>query len=116
MRGLKQKIAFSVVLLIGVVSSESKAFTIEECYAAVKRDYDNCQGGSYFKNYGHCQNRAQAALASCQRGEYTPPGRSPKDQCLQRVEAEYRSCGYRAACSNKWIQGLNECSAIPSNY
>ena len=116
MLGLRQRIAFTAVLLIGVVSSESKAFTIEECYAAVKRDYDNCQAGSYFQNYGHCQNRARAALASCQQGVYVPPGGSTKDQCLQRVEAEYRNCGYRAACTNRWIQGLNECSAIPSNY
>jgi hypothetical protein len=116
MLGLRQRIAFTAVLLIGVVSSESKAFTIEECYAAVKRDYDNCQAGSYFQNYGHCDNRARAALASCQLGVYVPPGGSPKDQCLQRVEAEYRNCGYTAACTNRWTQGLNECSAIPSNY
>ena len=68
----RHRIAFTAVLLIGVVSSESKAFTIEECYAAVKRDFDNCQAGSYFQNYGHCQNRAQAALVSCQQGVYVP--------------------------------------------
>jgi hypothetical protein len=116
MLGLTQRIAFTALLLIGVVSSESKAFTIEECYAAVQRDYDNCAGGSLYPDYGLCRNRALAALASCKQGRYAPPGTSPKDQCLQRVEAEYRNCGYRAACSNRWIQGLNECSSIPSNY
>jgi hypothetical protein len=113
---LRQRIAFIAVLLIGVVSSESKAFTIEECYAAVQRDYNNCAAGSLYSDFGHCQNRARAALVSCQQGIYVPIGGSPKDQCLQRVEAEYKNCGYRAACSNRWIRGLNECSSIPSNY
>jgi hypothetical protein len=116
MLGLRQRIAFTAVLLIGVVPSESKAFTIEECYDAVQHDYANCKAGEYFDSHGLCENRARAALASCQRGIYVRPGESSKDQCLQRVEAEYRNCGYRAACSNRWIQGLNECASIPSNY
>lgn len=116
MLGLRQRIAFTAALLISVVPFESKAFTIEECYTAVQRDYDNCTAGSLYQNFGQCENRARAALASCQRGIYVPPGASSKDQCLQRVEGEYKNCGYRAACSNRWIQGLNECSSIPSNY
>jgi len=116
MLGSTQRIAFTAALLIGVVSSESQALTIEQCYALVKRDYDNCQAGSYYKNYGHCQNRAQAALAACQQGIYVPIGASPKDQCFKRVEAEHMACGNRPACADRWIQGLNQCSAIPSNY
>ena len=111
MLGLRQRIAFTAVLLIGVVSSESKAFTIEECYAVVQRDHANCKAGEYYSSFGHCENRRAEGLTSCSsQGVYVPPGASQKDQCLQRVEAEYRNCGYRAVCTNRWIQGLQQCN------
>jgi hypothetical protein len=116
MLGLTQRIAFTALLLIGVVSSESKAFTIQECYAAVQRDYDNCAAGSLYPDYGYCRNRAAQGLVYCQQGRYVRPGTSQKDQCFTRVEAEHASCGNTPACSNRWIQGLNQCSSIPSNY
>jgi hypothetical protein len=110
MLGLRQRIAFTAVLLIGVVPSESKAFTIEECYAVVARDYANCKAGEYYSSFGHCENRRAERLTSCSRGEFVQIGESRKDQCLKRVEAEYRNCGYRAACTNRWLQGLQECN------
>ena len=110
MLGLRQRIAFTAVLLIGVVPSGSKAFTIEECYDAVGQDYANCKAGEYYRSFGHCENRRAEGLASCSQGVYVPPGASPKDQCLERVQAEWRNCGYRAACANRWIQGLQECN------
>jgi hypothetical protein len=110
MLGLRQRIAFAAALLIGVVPSGSKAFTIDECYDAVGRDYANCKAGEYYYSYGLCENRRAEELASCSQGRYVPPGASPKDQCLTRVEAEYRNCGYRAVCTNRWLQGLQECN------
>ena len=110
MLGLRQRIAFTAVLLIGVVPSGSKAMTIEECYAAVEHDYANCKAGEYYYSYGQCENRRADRLASCSQGVFVPIGASPKDQCLERVEAEYRNCGYRAVCTNRWLQGLQECN------
>jgi len=110
MLGLRQRIALTAVLLIGVVASGSKAFTIEECYAVVERDYANCKEAEYYSSFGHCENRRAERLASCSQGVFVPLGASPKDQCLNRVEAEYRNCGYRAVCTNRWIQGLQECN------
>jgi hypothetical protein len=107
MLGLRQRIAFTAVLLIGVVPSESKA---QECYAAVERDYARCKAAEYYSSFGHCENRRAEGLTSCSRGVYVPPGASQKDQCLNRVEAEYRNCGYRAVCTNRWLQGLQECN------
>src|SRR5262245_11482202 len=107
MLGLTQRIAFTAVLLIGVVSSESKA---QDCIAAVQRDYANCKNGEYYYSFGHCENRRAEGLASCSQGVYVPPGASRKDQCLNRVEAEYRNCGYRSVCTNRWLQGLQECN------
>ena len=110
MLGLRQRIAFTAVLLIGVAPSGSKAFTIEECYAVVQRDYANCKAAEYYSSFGHCENRRAEGLASCSQGVYVPPGGSRKDQCLNRVEAEYRNCGYRSVCTNRWLQGLQECN------
>ena len=111
MLGLRQRIAFAAVLLIGVVPSASKAMTIEECYAVVEHDYANCKAGEYYYSYGQCENRRAEQMAYCSQGQYVPPGASQKDQCLQRVQQEYAACGYRGgACTNRWIQGLNECS------
>jgi hypothetical protein len=108
MLGLRQRIAFAAALLIGVVPSGSKAFTIEECYGAVGQAYANCKAGEVYSSFGHCENRRAEGLASCSQG--VPPVASRKDQCLTRVEAEYRNCGYRAVCTNRWIQGLQECN------
>jgi hypothetical protein len=110
MLGLRQRIAFAAVLLIGVVPSGSKAMTIEECYAVVEHDYANCKAGEYYYSYGQCENRRAERLTSCSQGVFVPLGASPKDQCLERVEAEYRNCGYRAVCTNRWLQGLQECN------
>src|SRR6476661_611955 len=110
MLGLRQRIAFTAVLLIGVAPSGSKAVTIEECYAVVEGDYANCKAAEYYSSFGHCENRRAERLASCSQGVFVPLGASGKDQCLTRVEAEYRNCGYRAVCTNRWIQGLQECN------
>jgi hypothetical protein len=108
MLGLRQRIAFTAVLLIGVVPSESKA---RDCYAAVQRNYANCKAGEYYSSFGHCENRRAEGLTSCsQDGVYVPAGASRKDQCLNRVEAEYRACGYRSVCTNRWLQGLQACN------
>src|SRR5215469_13887012 len=108
MLGWRQRIAFTAVLLIGVVPSGSKAFTVEECYAVVEQQYANCKAGEYYQSFGLCENRRAERLVSCSQG--VPPSANRKDQCLNRVEAEYRNCGYRAACANRWIQGLQECN------
>lgn len=105
MPGLRQRIAFTAVLLIGVVPSVSRAFTIEECYDAVGQDHANCKAGELYSSFGHCENRRAEGLVSCSHGEYVAPGASRKDQCLARVEAEYRNCGYRSVCTSRWIQG-----------
>jgi len=64
MLGLRQRIAFAAVLLIGVVPSGSKAFTIEECYAAVEGDYANCIGASLYPTLGQCENRMAQQICS----------------------------------------------------
>src|SRR5215475_7645825 len=110
MFGLRERIAFTAVLLIGVVSSGSKAFTVEDCYAVVQRDYANCKAAEYYSSFGHCENRRAERLASCSQGEFVPIGGSRKDQCLERVWTEYRNCGFRGVCANRWIQGLQECN------
>ena len=110
MFGLRERIAFTAVLLIGVVPSGSKALTIEACYAVVQRDYANCKAAEYYSSFGHCENRRAERLASCSQGKLVPLGASQKDQCLKRVEAEWAACGYRAACQNRWLQGLQECN------
>jgi len=101
--------AVAAVLLVGVVPSGSNAMTIEECYGVVERDYANCKAGEYYNSYGQCESRRAERLASCSQGVFVPIGGSQKDQCLNRVEAEYRACGYRAVCTNRWLQGLQEC-------
>jgi hypothetical protein len=108
MLGLRQRIAFIAVLLIALVPSGSKAFTVQECYDAVEQAYANCTAVRINSNFGLCENRRAERLASCSQGVW--PGPSPKDQCLERVEAEYRACGYRAVCTNRWIQGLQQCN------
>jgi len=110
MLGLGQKFAFTAALLIGVVPSESKAFTVEECYAVVEQDYANCKRAEYYSSFGQCENRRAERLTSCSRGVFVLLGESRKDQCLKRVEAEYRNCGYRAVCTNGWLQGLQQCN------
>src|SRR5262249_30367562 len=80
------------------------------CYAVVQQDYTSCKAGEYFYSFGHCENRRAGGLASCSQGVYVRPGASRKDQCLERVEAEYKNCGYRAVCTNRWLQGLQECN------
>jgi len=113
MLGLRQRIAFTAVLLIGVVPSGSKAFTIEDCYAAVDGEYQNCAAGSYYSDFGNCQNRWAERRAYCSKGIYVPLGASPKDQCLNRVQDEYKSCGYRMGpCSDRWIQSLQACNGL----
>jgi hypothetical protein len=104
-------LSFSIALLSVSIEAQAQQYpvTIEQCYAAVQRDYGNCTSGSLYPDYGLCRNRAEQALVNCQQGVYVPPGGSPKDQCLQRVLDEYKNCGYRAACQNRWIQGLQEC-------
>jgi hypothetical protein len=79
MLGLRQRIAFAAVLLIGVLPSESKALTIEECYGVVEQDYANCKAAEYYSSFGHCENRRAERLASCSRGEFVPLGASRKD-------------------------------------
>ena len=113
MLGLKQRIAVTAVLVISAVPSGSKAFTIEECSDAVERDYANCSAGSYYQNFGQCENRRAQGRAFCLQGRYVPPGASQKDQCLTRVQAEWANCGYRNVCANRWIQGLQECNSYP---
>jgi hypothetical protein len=108
MLGLRQRIAFTAVLLIGIVPSGSKAFTIEECYAVETTRI--VKAGEYCSSLGHCENRRAERLASCSQGGFVPSGASRKDQCLERAEAEYRNCGYRAVGTNRWIQGLQECN------
>ncbi len=91
--------------------AEPNAASTTECYAAVQRDYANCKAGEYYSSFGHCENRRAQGLTSCSNGGgYVPPGASQKDQCLNRVQAEYQACGYRAACSNAWLAGLNQCN------
>jgi hypothetical protein len=80
------------------------------CVAVVERDYANCKAGEYYSSFGHCENRRAEGLTSCSKGVYMPPGASRKDQCLNRVEAEYRNCGYRSVCTSRWLQGLQECN------
>jgi hypothetical protein len=93
MLGLRQRIAFTAALLIGVVPSGSKA---QECYDAIAQDYNMCKQAEYYSCYGCCENRRAEQMAHCaQTGEYLPPGASQKDQCLARVQAEYEACGSR---------------------
>jgi hypothetical protein len=92
------------------VQAQQYPVAIEECYAVVQRDYANCKAAEYYSSFGHCENRRAERLASCSQGVFVPVGASRKDQCLKRVEAEYRNCGYRAVCTNRWIQGLQECN------
>ena len=113
MIGVRQRIAFTAVLLIGVVPSGSQAFTVAECYDAVEQDYANCTGTSYYSNFGHCENRRAQGLVYCSQGKYVAPGASQKDQCLTRVQEEWKSCGYRNVCANRWIQGLQQCNSLP---
>lgn len=93
-------------------AAEQNAPPTTQGYAAVERDYANCSNASLYSNFGHCQNRRAQGLANCsQGGEYMAPGTSQKDQCLNRVMAEYQACGYRAgACADRWIAGLGQCN------
>jgi len=107
MLGLRQRIAFTAVLLIGLVPPESKA---QDCYALIQRDYQLCMTASAYPNLGQCANRQAEQLAICASTGRYPGFESQKDQCLNRVEAEYRACGYRAVCTNAWLQGLAQCN------
>lgn len=110
MPGLRQRIVFGAVLLLGVAPSAGKAMTVEECYQVVQRDYVNCTRAGVYSDLGQCQYRWAERQAQCAQGIFVPIGESSKDQCLNRVEAEYRSCGYRAACTDRWLQGLQSCN------
>jgi hypothetical protein len=110
MLGLRKRIAFTAVLLVGIAPSGSKALTIDECYAIVQQDYANCRAASYYQNFGQCENRLNERMAACSQGVFVPLGASRKDECLNRVHEEYKNCGYRAVCQNRWLQGLQACN------
>jgi hypothetical protein len=62
-------------------------------------------------NYGQCENRQKQQLTLCYSdNRYVGVGESPKDQCLNRVQEEYRNCGYLPACTNRWLLGLQQCN------
>jgi hypothetical protein len=111
-RGWRQRIATTAVLLIAVVPSQSKALTLAECNDIVESDYANCKAGEYYSSFGQCENRRAERLVACSQGFFKPLNGSPKDQCLERVESEYRSCGYLNSCTNRWIQGLQQCQGL----
>jgi len=96
MLGLRQRIAFTAVLLIGVVPSGSKAFTIEECYDAVGQDYANCKAAEYYSSFGHCENRRAEGLASCSQR------RIRATRCKPKRPMSYES---RSGVQELWLQG-----------
>jgi hypothetical protein len=107
MLGLTQRIAFTAVPLIGVVL-KAKHKTAMPLFSETTRIV---RQESIIQVFGHCENRRAEGLTSCsQDGVYVPPGASRKDQCLNRVEAEYRACGYRSVCTTRWLQGLQACN------
>jgi len=108
MPGLRQRIAFTAVLLIGVVPSVSRAFTIEECYDAVGQDYANCKAGELYSSFGHCENRRAEGLVSCSHGEYVAP--AAKTNVLREWKRSIGTVVTGVSARAGGFRGLQECN------